>query len=66
MTATFDFSYFDVNMDKFGKLWNKTENLNDVEKKRKLPLEEIIDRTCKESKIHCERAERAGEINPQT
>jgi len=46
-SSTFDLSYFDVNMDKFGKLWKKTEiireNQNDPEMKRKLPLEEIIE-----------------------
>ena len=42
MTSTFDLSYFYVNMDQF---WRKTEitseNQNDAEKKRKLPLLEF-------------------------
>jgi len=36
-TSTFDLSYFDVNLDKFGKLWKKreitSENQNDAQKK---------------------------------
>ena len=61
VNSTFDFSYFDVNMDTFGKLWEKTEisseNQNDVEKKRKLPLEEITEHVKKAKSTQREQKE---------
>ena len=60
--ATLDISYYGVNTNKLGKLWKKTEttseNQNDDEKKRNIPLEEITENVKKAKSTEKERKDR--------